>query len=276
MAQQSSAMVMFRALVMMVCLIAIPLAALFGTSLPDAFKAIKEGRWPTLAGAAHASPPTQTALDEPAKFEPAGQPVPARAATLFSRSTNGAEPARATPLPSDPPQLATHWPGDTAAAGSAVVPAGYVAAADSPSRAANPAAVSPLPARPAADGQPAADLIPSAVPPNMANMVPLDALAEARTTAGSAGATAAAGRSPEASATADPFSYTQDRLRKMGATYYLLESWGGQQRLYRFYCKMAVGGNPNYTRYFEAIEPDPLRAMSQVLQQVENWRLGRL
>ena len=45
---------MFRALVMMVFLIAIPLVALFGTSLPDAIKAVKEGRWPTLTGMAQA------------------------------------------------------------------------------------------------------------------------------------------------------------------------------------------------------------------------------
>ena len=49
MGEQSSAVAMFRALVMMVCLIVIPLAALFGTSLPDAIKALKEGHWPTLA-----------------------------------------------------------------------------------------------------------------------------------------------------------------------------------------------------------------------------------
>ena len=58
----------------------------------------------------------------------------------------------------------------------------------------------------------------------------------------------------------------------MGATYYLLESWGNQRQFYRFYCKMAVGGNPNYTRYFEATQGNALQAMAQVLQQVESWR----
>lgn len=74
----------------------------------------------------------------------------------------------------------------------------------------------------------------------------------------------------------EPFRSIQDRLREMGATYYLLESWGNQQQMYRFYCKMAVGGNPNYTHYFEDVESDPLQAMRQVLRQVENWHKGGL
>ncbi len=73
----------------------------------------------------------------------------------------------------------------------------------------------------------------------------------------------------------DQFTHIQDRLRQMGATYYVLESWGAQEQQYRFYCKMAVGGNANYTRYFESIEASPLEAMTKVLQQVESWRSGR-
>ena len=69
--------------------------------------------------------------------------------------------------------------------------------------------------------------------------------------------------------TADPFHRIQDRLRQLGATYYLLESWGNQQQMYRFYCKMAIGGSADYTRCFEATNSNPLQAMRQVLQQVE-------
>ena len=74
--------------------------------------------------------------------------------------------------------------------------------------------------------------------------------------------------------TADPFRYIQDRLRQLGATYYLLESWGNQQQMYRFYCKMAVGGSATYTRCFEATNSNPLQAMRQVLQQVETQHTG--
>ena len=104
-------------------------------------------------------------------------------------------------------------------------------------------------------------------------MVPAGYEAAIDPAAHAAPATSPAATTPKA---ADPFLHTQKRLQQLGATYYLLESWGGQQQLYRFYCKMAVGGNPNYTRYFEAIESDPLRAMSQVLGQVESWRAGRM
>ena len=43
--EQSPAVAMFRAFVVMVCPVVIALAALFGTSLPDAIKAMKEGHW---------------------------------------------------------------------------------------------------------------------------------------------------------------------------------------------------------------------------------------
>jgi hypothetical protein len=73
---------------------------------------------------------------------------------------------------------------------------------------------------------------------------------------------------------ADQFRVIQERLRQLGATYYLLESWGNQQQLYRFYCKMAVGGSAQYTRCFEATHADALQSMVQVLRQVETWRSG--
>jgi hypothetical protein len=73
---------------------------------------------------------------------------------------------------------------------------------------------------------------------------------------------------------ADPFHGIQDRLRQLGATYYLLESWGNDQQTYRFYCKMAVGGSAEFTRCFEATDVDPLQAMIKVLRQVEGRRTG--
>ena len=83
------------------------------------------------------------------------------------------------------------------------------------------------------------------------------------------------GPSVSQAAPVDHYVDIQDRLRQMGATQCLLESWGNQKQLYRFCCKMAVEGSPNYTRYFEATDSDPLRTMSQVLRQVEAWRAGR-
>ncbi len=66
----------------------------------------------------------------------------------------------------------------------------------------------------------------------------------------------------------------QARLKRLGATYYVLESWGNDQQLYRFFCKMAVAGDADYVHCFEATHHNPLRAMQEVLQEVESWRGG--
>lgn len=66
----------------------------------------------------------------------------------------------------------------------------------------------------------------------------------------------------------------QRRLRQLGAVYYVLESWGSEGN-YRFACRIAIDGNPEYTRYFEATGRDGLSVMSRVLQQVEAWRQFR-
>jgi hypothetical protein len=75
-----------------------------------------------------------------------------------------------------------------------------------------------------------------------------------------------------AAAPSSEFGGIPERLQKLGATYYVLESWGNDQHLYRFYCRMAVAGSVNYTHCFEATDTDPGQAMQQVLQQVESWR----
>ncbi len=67
----------------------------------------------------------------------------------------------------------------------------------------------------------------------------------------------------------------QRRLHDLGATYLLLETWGSRQQLYRCFCKVAIGGNPNFTRHFEATDPDPLRALAVVTEHVEQWRQGQ-
>jgi hypothetical protein len=37
---------------------------------------------------------------------------------------------------------------------------------------------------------------------------------------------------------------------------------------------MAVGGDPDYTRYFEATDATALGAIGRVLEDVEIWRAG--
>lgn len=72
----------------------------------------------------------------------------------------------------------------------------------------------------------------------------------------------------------DPFAAVQKRLRDLGATYYLLESWG-EGRHFRFHCRMAMAGSATYSRQFEATAAEPMAAMLAVLRQAEDWRAGR-
>jgi len=70
----------------------------------------------------------------------------------------------------------------------------------------------------------------------------------------------------------DQLNYVLDRLRQLGATYYLLETCGNEKREFRFYCKMAVGGNRGMTQPFWCIDSEPLKAMTAVLQQVQDGK----
>ncbi|MCC7084235.1 MAG: hypothetical protein IT427_04420 [Pirellulales bacterium] len=70
----------------------------------------------------------------------------------------------------------------------------------------------------------------------------------------------------------DKFRQAEGRLRQLGATQYVLETWGPQNDRYRFACRMAVGRNVGVTQHFEAIESDPWSAMEEVLRQVEQWQ----
>ena len=65
------------------------------------------------------------------------------------------------------------------------------------------------------------------------------------------------------------------RLRELGATYYVLERWGKHGQYHRFQARMAVDGQADRVRHFEATHSDPQQAMANVLAQVESWRAGR-
>jgi hypothetical protein len=101
-----------------------------------------------------------------------------------------------------------------------------------------------------------------------------DSLAVAEARSGTAPLATAAGETARGPAVPSGCREIQDRLQKLGATYYVLESWGNDQQLYRFCCKMAVTDSPDYVELFEATHADPLRAMQQVLRDVETWRGG--
>jgi hypothetical protein len=78
---------------------------------------------------------------------------------------------------------------------------------------------------------------------------------------------------PAAPATADDqFTAIQQRLRRLGATWYALETWGNEGR-FHFTCRVSVdGGNPGLDRLFQASDAEAIQAMARVLQDVERWR----
>ena len=118
MASPSSATVMFRALVMLACLVAIPLAAVFGRSLPEMLKMLLARRWP-IRQAAVPDPSGEASgdLGEAARFQAMTPPT-------------GGSPAPPQEVGSDwnarPMQPMPAGPGQTVdRALSAVIPAGY-------------------------------------------------------------------------------------------------------------------------------------------------------
>ena len=195
---QSSAAVIFRALIMLGCLVAVPLAAVFGTSLSEVVQTVLAGQWPGQW------PGQSDSTAENPQFEPL------TSAEMASVSPPGPMPTawydNPLPVPSSSPV------GRAASGRFPVTQAGY----EEP--------VGPT------------------VPVHAAEQIPVSV---------------------------DRFTYIQDRLRQLGATYYVLETFDGRQGMYRFHCRMAVGGNSSYTRNYEALDSSPLGAMAKVLRQIE-------
>jgi len=234
---QSSLTVACRALVMLVCLIAIPLAALFGTQLPDLANRLLDREWdlgsllprePLVEAPAFGSVAHGQAWDQP---QPRAAPDDAGSGCASGTCRVGASPSD-----SRPGRLADFS-----------------------------ASLAALPDMPPGD---------AAVGVGAGNRNLNDERAAAGHRAHWTEAEAGINQVAEfrGDRATDQFTQLQRRLRELGATYYLLETWGVRGELYRFHTRIAVGGNANYTRHFEATEPDALRAMRKVLAEVEAWR----
>ncbi len=250
---QTSTGMFFRAAVMLACLIAVPLAALFGTRLPELAKEALGDRWNTICNLLPGSHNDTPAPDSSAEAAPplaaTPNPFPTNApapqfAPQWSHNQPGAVPTPTTSSPAMMPPLAT--------AGSAPtnqLPGAIAASYNEPMPAPT---MGPPTGVPSAlnSGQPATTPMGAPLPLSNNNVA------------------APSGRAP------DRFTQCQRRLQELGAVYYLLETWGDRGELFRFYCKVAVGGNPNFTRYFDAADPDPLTAIGKVIQQIEAWRSG--
>lgn len=253
-AMQSSATVACRAGVMLVCLIAIPLAALFGTKLPDLTKGLLEKEWDLslvdsllerewgLSGLWRRDTPTE--------------------APPFGPSVSTA-PWSDQPGSGNLGGIPSHWqaapPGE--AGRSPTVRALY----ESPVDGTSPHA----PSKEVLSKALATDLGP-------AQLVPVAMPGQGAGSASRAGYSAPASGPgeglPESLQTSSEAVHVQRRLRELGAAYYALETWGAEGRLFRFHARMSAAGGTGGLRHFEAVDADPVGAMTDVLGQVETWQ----
>jgi hypothetical protein len=233
---QTSALNLVRAVVMLGCLVTIPLIAVFGTSLPgDLIEFLDKHLAAQPASADESLPPAPP-------FVLRGEATPAG----VSRTHLAAEvrpqndvPERtnghADSLGPSPIRPACFTPGSE----PSLQPASY--------RPSTSGKLVPV-VRDRSDAVPTSHRFPSN--PGTLELVP----------------------EPDPSASGAALPEIEERLKALGATYYRLELWGEEHQTYRFHCRMAINGNPNFTRYFEATDPDPAQAMRGVLAQVETWQ----
>jgi hypothetical protein len=299
---KSTRNVAWRVVVMVACLFAIPLAALFGTSLPDLVRRVLD-----LSKSLAPAEAVDSRADDPffgrGPRDPAGSSMPNRGASGFRTPET-----RLFSSPPEPPRdrIAPHgWPptdmnptagwadcgqyagesgspaGFNTASQPEAIPASYFAEVDPPpGHPANwpqePEAGSARPGFGGLAGASRGATGSGSCPSGHSSLVPVASAGPVQTCSGSAcpsrpsgaerGTHALPVRAPSAT---DQFTYIQRRLRELGATYYLLETWGAQGQYFRFHARIAIGGSPDYSRRFEATDTDALRAMAKVLEQVE-------
>ncbi len=227
-----------RTFVLLGCLIALPLFAIFGKSAPDTVAAWLR----KLTGGANQTASPIAASGESPVFRPG----------LTAQTTSAAPQAIALagqqPLSGDPHQAPQPIP---------------VAGPPGPSR---------------TQAQQSANW-PNAVPPRnhgaadqRASLAsheqeqPAPSLSPINGVEGAAPVERRSSRFPQ-----DYFRNAEQRLRELGATYYLLETLGPDGGQYRFVCKVAVAQNREPVAFF-ATENDPLAAMNNVIYQLEGWR----
>lgn len=246
MAEQSSSVVAFRALIILICLVLVPVAAFCGSSYPAVVKAIQSGRWPALADFHNPSGPASQATEAP-RFLP--------------RDTMPFSP---NPASSDP-RVGGQGGFAIETSRSPVVPISYNAAIGTPVLPDSGRSTS-FPQNKDAGGATQKLFRVS----GEENFLSADRLGvPARFDAPVSHPSTSVSLPP-----GDQLNYVLDRLRQLGATYYLLETCGNEKREFRFYCKMAVGGNRGMTQPFWCIDSEPLKAMTAVLQQVQDWQSG--
>ena len=263
---QSSTTAAWRAGVILTCLIAIPLAALFGTKLPglvswlvererDAASVSYEDPRCEAPPLGHAVAPT-SASDRPSAPAWAGAPTRSPPATLLAaESPKGAESPGRSPAPAP-----THYLGDL-------------------SRRSRPQLL-PVSMGPHAEGAVAVSpAVLESDPSPLGRVAPTDWREESLRTEGPV--VYPAGRPSDRALASQPFVLTPQseemlrRLRELGASYYALETWGAQGQYFRFHARIAAGHGASYARHFDAVDQSGDEAMGSVLDQVEQWRASQ-
>ena len=310
---QSSTTVACRAGVMLVCLIAIPLAALFGTRLPDLVEDLLS-RLPDLRGLRAGGPfPGTPAFGSTGQAPPWNTPHNGSLREAWDRGSQ-AKVASRNCLPGGIETFAgtAHRPAEDSLAGSVLAGQSRPESGSffGPTRhlqataASYESPVEPTPPSPAdgwlaerrgaldghgsvpgstdlttRDGLLGNSTTPALNWPEMASLTPTE---QGETSAGLGGplpslnpASNRADARLEALQATDRFAYAQRRLRELGATYYALEIWGAQGQYYRFCARIALSPGTDDVRHFEATDADPQAAMAKVLGEVENWRAGQ-
>ena len=252
---QSSATVACRAGVMLVCLIAIPLAALFGSKLPDLTKGLLEQGWDLSLLEPGWDLSLLSRRDSPTEAPPFGPSV--STAPWSNRPGSG----NLGGIPS-------HWQAvPPAEAGrSPTVRAIYESPIEGTS--------------PHGPHAPSAEVISTAwaTDADPPHLVPVAMPGQGDGSGGRAGRfSSVAGpqagpATPESLQASSEVVHVQRRLRELGAAYYALETWGAHGRLFRFHARMSVPDGTGGLRHFEAVDADPVRAMTDVLDQVETWQ----
>jgi hypothetical protein len=249
-----------RAIVLLVCLVGVPLIAVFGKNAPEMIKALIRN----YASAANDTGSNSQFTSDAAPFRP------------------GLVSSRATSEPPD--RQATQASAESAATieGNVSRPLVPVAEATQPGtigRSATEAAQArnTLPRQDPFRRDPVVQAADGADRQRSGNVAPAAHLDSSRDQApGSARAITHDMGGPRRNVAArfppDHFRAAEQRLRQLGATYYLLETTGTEGNHYRFFCKVASPQNPEQPLAFFATGADPLTAMEDVIRQVEAWR----
>ena len=257
-------MVLFRAIVMLACLVLVPMAAIFGSAFPSLIQSCLPDSWQSVvkdtSSAANGDAPSFGAMSS----HPAASAAPA---PQWPATTGGAaKPTNANATGAAPESSAAKFFETGAAPLRRSIPT------------AAPAGNVELAGRsnvPAAFSSPA-DMSGVRVASNSRAMSGQD---ETFTKTGDFRNTTAppAGAWPSAASAkpADPpdrFTTIEQQLRSYGATHYHLETWGQRGELYRFQCQMPATTHGGASPAFEAVDASALEAMQRVLKQVETLR----